>query len=66
MGTSNWTAYFTDSNMALNEFKEVKKNIKDATAKIFSDDSTKRLLNSYANYCVAEKLLICSLDYKME
>lgn len=60
------SSYFTDSNTALNEFREVKKNIKDVTAKIFSDDSTKRLLNSYINYCVAEKLLICSLDYKID
>lgn len=60
------TSYYADSSSALSDFKDVKTKIKDATAKILSYDSNKSLLNSYTNYSVAEKLLICSLDYKVD
>lgn len=60
------TSYYPDSGSALSDYKDVKAKIKDAMAKILSYDSNKSLLNSYANYSVAEKLLICSLDYKAD
>lgn len=60
------TSYYADSNSALSDFKDVKSKIKDATAKFLSYDSNKSMLNSYANFSVAEKLLICSLDYKAD
>ena len=60
------TSYYPDSGSALSDYKDVKAKIKDAMAKILSYDSNKSLLDSYANYSVAEKLLICSLDYKVD
>lgn len=60
------TSYYADSSSALSDFKDVKTKIKDTMAKILSYDSNKSLLNSYTNYSVAEKLLICSLDYKVD
>lgn len=60
------TTYYADSSSALSDFKAVKDKIKDATSMILSYDSNKSMLNSYANFSVAEKLLICSLDYKAD
>lgn len=59
--------YFCDSSQALADFRNVKETIRTAVSQALECSSNiKQMVNSYANYDVAERLLICSLDYKKE
>lgn len=56
--------YFMADMDARNDLKEVKNKIMEAASDVFyTDDKDKTLSKGYANYSIAEKLLICSLDY---
>lgn len=59
------SSYFCDSSQALADFRNVKETIRTAVSQALEYSSNiKQMVNSYANYDVAERLLICSLDYK--
>lgn len=59
------SSYFSDSSQALADFRNVKETIRTAVSHALECSSNiKQMVNSYANYDVAERLLICSLDYK--
>ena len=59
------SSYFSDSSQALADFRNVKEKIRTAVSQALECSSNiKQMVNSYANYDVAERLLICSLDYK--
>lgn len=59
------SSYFSDSPRALDDFRNVKETIRTAVSQALECSSDiKQVVNSYANYDVAERLLICSLDYK--
>ena len=59
------SSYFSDSSQALADFRNVKETIRTAVSQALEYSSNiKQMVNSYANYDVAERLLICSLDYK--
>ena len=59
------SSYFSDSSQALADFRNVKETIRTAVSHALECSSNiKQMVNSYVNYDVAERLLICSLDYK--
>ncbi|RGN59246.1 MULTISPECIES: trypsin-like peptidase domain-containing protein [unclassified Bacteroides] len=59
--------YFIADMDARKDLKEVKDKIMEAASNIlYTDDKDKTLSKGYANYSIAEKLLICSLDYIKE
>jgi hypothetical protein len=61
------SSFFNNSTDARQDMKDIKKQIMaaaDETLKL--DDIQKSVSKGFANYSIAEKLLICSLDYKKE
>lgn len=59
------SSYFCNSSYALNDFKNVKEKIRGAVSQTLENNGdVKQLVNCYTNYDLAERLLICSLDYK--
>lgn len=59
------SSYFCNSSYALNDFKNVKEKIRGAVSQALENNGdVKQVVNSYTNYDLAERLLICSLDYK--
>lgn len=61
------SSHFSDSSKALDDLRKVRKTIKETASRVLGcdrDDNMKQLVKNYANYELAERLLICSLDYK--
>mgnify|MGYP001159040081 FL=1 len=57
--------YFSADKDARDDLKEIRNQIiKAASDILYTDDKEQTLSKVYANYSIAEKLLICSLDYK--
>lgn len=55
---------FNQAAAARDDLKDVRNTIEEAAKEIFNDEKSKFLINSYADFDIADKLLICSLDYK--
>lgn len=56
--------YFLADKDAREDLKEIRNQIIQSVSDIFyTDDKEKTLSKGFANYSIAEKLLICSLDY---
>lgn len=62
--SDNRSIYFSDSSEALDDFRNVKEKIRTAVLQALECNSDLKMVKNYVNYDVAERLLICSLDYK--
>lgn len=59
--------YFNNDSEALGDLGKIKKELMNTVSNIFIDDNAeKTIARGYADYSIAMKLLLCSLDYKQK